>query len=105
LPSTSEILPTAYLEAWSLGKPVIAGLAHGVPEFVEGNQAGLCVSHQPGEVAEAIVKLLSAPEIGQQYAAAGKKLVESQYSREAITGALEQLYTELLSPKKNLCDC
>jgi phosphatidyl-myo-inositol dimannoside synthase len=105
LPSTSEILPTAYLEAWSLGKPVIAGLAHGVPELVEGNQAGLCVSHNPGDVAEAIVKLLSAPEIAQQYAAAGKKLVESRYSCEAVTGALEQLYTELLSPKNHLCDC
>ena len=104
LPSTSEILPTVYLEAWSLGKPVIAGVAHGVPELVEGNQAGLCALRQPEDVANAVSTLLSDPGIAREYAESGRKLVETRYSTESISRALEQLYFELTSPKESLCD-
>jgi phosphatidyl-myo-inositol dimannoside synthase len=100
LPSISEILPTVYLEAWSLGKPVIAGMARGVPELVEGNNAGLCVSHEPTEIAEAVIRLLRNPEQAKAYGQAGKKLVEKQYSIEAVAGALEQLYSDLASTKR-----
>lgn len=104
LPSVSEILPTVYLEAWSLGKPVIAGMAHGVPELVEGNQAGLCASQEPDEVANAINKLLSDPELAKRYAESGCRLVETYYSAEAVSNAHERLYFELASPKQSLCE-
>jgi glycosyltransferase involved in cell wall biosynthesis len=104
LPSMSEILPTVYLEAWSLGKPVIAGMAHGVPELVEGNQGGLCASHQPEDVAKAISKLLSNPGMAREYAESGKRLVATQFSSESVSRAVERLYVELVSPEESLCD-
>ena len=100
LPSLSEILPTVYLEAWSLGKPVIAGMARGVPELVEGNCAGLSVSQDPSKIGEAIMRLLGNPEQARAYGQAGKTLVEKQYSVTAVAGALEQLYTRLATTKR-----
>lgn len=98
LPSTSEILPTVYLEAWSLGKPVIAGMAPGVPELVEGNHAGLCASHETGDVAEAISALIGDPGMAREYAESGRTLVEAKYSSESVSLALEELYFDLTSP-------
>jgi glycosyltransferase involved in cell wall biosynthesis len=99
VPSVSEILPTVYLEAWSLGKPVIAGTAPGIPQLVEDNQAGLCVPQQPETIAEAIIGLLQNPKQAQAYAKSGKKLVEKLYSNEAVASALEKVYWGLTSAK------
>jgi glycosyltransferase involved in cell wall biosynthesis len=95
MPSLSEILPTVYLEAWSLGKPVVGGLAHGLPELVEGNGAGLVVGQKPEDVAAALNRLLADDELRQRFGAAGRCLVERRYSVVAVTGALESLYSEL----------
>src|SRR5258708_201428 len=103
LPSTSEILPTVYLEAWSLGKPVIAGMAHGVPELVEGNRAGLCASHVPGDVAEAINTLLVNPAMAREFAESGRTLVETRDSTESVSRALEGLYSQLTASQETLC--
>src|SRR5262249_53823016 len=59
MPSMSEILPTVYLEAWSYGKPVVGGHARGLPELVEGNEAGIAVSQAAEDVATALKALLS----------------------------------------------
>jgi glycosyltransferase involved in cell wall biosynthesis len=101
VPSTTEILPTVYLEAWSLGKPVIAGMAPGISELVEGNQAGICVPQQPEEIAQKIIGLLENPGRARAYGYAGKKLVEQRYSRVAVASALEEIYSRLNHKKKD----
>lgn len=100
MPSLSEILPTVYLEAWSLGKPVIGGLAHGLPELVEGNGAGLAVGQKPEELAVALCRLLADHELRQRFGVAGLRLVENRYSMAVVTGALESLYTELANRRR-----
>jgi glycosyltransferase involved in cell wall biosynthesis len=96
----SEVLPTVYLEAWSLGKPVVAGMAHGIPELVEGNQAGVCVAQDAEKIAEAIVNLLTNPGRAAMYSESGRKLVEEKYSTEAVAGALGEVYASLISLKE-----
>ena len=95
VPSMTEILPTVYLEAWSLGKPVIAGMAEGIPELVEANRAGLCVPQEPERIARAITGLLEDREQGEKFGEAGRKLVAQRYSTAAIADAHEQIYAEL----------
>ncbi|WP_231723990.1 glycosyltransferase family 4 protein [Chthonomonas calidirosea] len=102
MPSLSEILPTVYLEAWSYGKPVVGGMAHGLPELVEGNCAGLNVSQKPPEVAEAIIKLLANPELRTRFGENGRQLVCQKYSVAAVTQALLTLYSSLLESRETV---
>ncbi|HZO87539.1 MAG TPA: glycosyltransferase family 4 protein [Chthonomonadaceae bacterium] len=95
MPSLSEILPTVYLEAWSLGKPVVGGRAEGLPELVEGNGAGLAVGQQPEEIAAALLRLLRDSELRRCLGERGKALVARSYSVPAVTGALLALYRRL----------
>lgn len=92
MPSTSEILPTVYLEAWSLGKPVIGGTAHGLRELVEGNRAGVCSEQAPVELASALTRMLNDARLRSEYGANGRDLVARRYSVEAVVGQLEELY-------------
>ena len=92
MPSMSEILPTVYLEAWSLGKPVVGGRAHGLPELIEGNEAGLAVEQNGAAVAAAIISVLTNTEMAQRYGANGKALVAAKYSVPAVTSQLLHLY-------------
>jgi glycosyltransferase involved in cell wall biosynthesis len=92
MPSMSEILPTVYLEAWSLGKPVVGGRAHGLPELIEGNEAGLAAEQNGAAVAAAIIRILTNAEIAERYGANGKALVAAKYSVGAVTSQLLQLY-------------
>jgi len=94
MPSLSEILPTVYLEAWSYGKPVVGGLAHGLPELVEGNGAGVCVGQKPEDVATALGLLLSDEPLRTDLGAKGKALVERKYTVEAVSAALLSVYEE-----------
>ena len=92
MPSMSEILPTVYLEAWSYGKPVIGGLAHGLPELVEGNGGGLAVGQEGTVVAAAILALLTDPGHRRRMGEAGRRLVEQRYAVPAVTSQLLSLY-------------
>lgn len=96
MPSLSEILPTVYLEAWSHGKPVIGGRAHGLPELVEGNGAGFAAGQEPSEVADRLSRLLAEPELRARLGRAGRELVERNYTVDAVAGSLERLYTALI---------
>lgn len=95
MPSTSEILPTVYLEAWSYGKAVVGGKADGLPELVEGNGAGVTVSQSSEEIAAALVDLLLDPQQREVLGQRGKALVQQRYTQEAVVGSLEALYENL----------
>ena len=92
MPSMSEILPTVYLEAWSLGKPVVGGRAHGLPELIEGNDAGVAAEQNGSAVADAIIRVLKNVDIAARYGANGAVLVAAKYSVRAVTTQLLQLY-------------
>jgi glycosyltransferase involved in cell wall biosynthesis len=92
MPSVSEILPTVYLEAWSMGKAVVGGLAHGVPELIAGAGGGIASGQEPAQLADAILSLLRDPQRCQAVGAAGRSLVEQKYSPRAICDTLMNLY-------------
>jgi phosphatidylinositol alpha-1,6-mannosyltransferase len=92
MPSMSEILPTVYLEAWTYGKPVVGGRAHGLPELVEGNGGGVCVGQDGPAVAAALVGLLSDADRRRQMGKAGRQLVERRYAVRAVSDQLVGLY-------------
>jgi phosphatidyl-myo-inositol dimannoside synthase len=95
MPSMSEILPTVYLEAWSLGKAIVGGHAEGLPELIEGNHAGIAVSQNTDEIATALLKILQNSELYQEFGRSGQKMVEERYSVPAVVHQLFSLYTAL----------
>ncbi len=99
MPSVSEILPTVYLEAWSLGKPVVGGMARGLPELVEGGGGGVCVSPEGAAVADALLDLLQNPDRRRQFGARGQALVAEKYSVTGVTNQLETLYRTLIAAR------
>lgn len=102
MPSMSEILPTVYLEAWSLGKPVVGGQAHGLPELVEGNGGGFNAAQTGDAVAEALVHLLLDSELRQSCGTRGKALVAQKYATAAVAKQLLELYGELIDRKEKM---
>lgn len=77
LPSHTEGLPNAVLEAMAAGLPVIATAVGGVPEIVTDGRTGLLVRpHAPDELAMAIARLSADPRLRSRLGAAGRSVAE-----------------------------
>jgi glycosyltransferase involved in cell wall biosynthesis len=86
------------LEALSYRKPVVASKVGGIPEIIKDGKTGFLFS--PGnsqELAEAIVRLLNNPVFGEDLGANGRRLVEAQFSFEAVGSRCLEIYKKVLS--------
>ena len=93
LPSRSEGLPLALLEAMFAGRPVIASAVGGIPEVVRHNQeALLCEPDSPDDLASALSSLLREPDLRERLGTAGRDLAKQRYSPEAMVSAYETVY-------------
>lgn len=92
LPSFSEGLPMAVLEAWSWGTPVLMTRACNLPEgFVAG--AAIEISTEPKELARRILDYMAMSlEEHHAMSAAGRRLVETKFQSRAVARDLERLY-------------
>jgi glycosyltransferase involved in cell wall biosynthesis len=100
LPSWSEGLPLAVLEAMACGKPVVATPVGGVGRaVVEGVTGVLVPPGEPATLAGAISRLLVDPVAASRMGAEGRRRAESRYSLERFTRSVEQLYESLLSKR------
>lgn len=92
LPSYSEGLPMAVLEAWSWGTPVLMTRACNLPEgFREG--AAIEISTDPDILARNILDFIGMDALDRRkMALAGRKLVDSQYHSHTVARDLERLY-------------
>lgn len=92
VPSLAESLPYVVLEAAAAFRPVIATNVGGIPEIF-GAQAGRLVP--PGDVSAlmgAMQTALDAPEALARESAILRERVQAQFSVDAMTSAIEQLY-------------
>jgi glycosyltransferase involved in cell wall biosynthesis len=98
LPSDTEGLSNALLEAMASGLPVVATRVGGAVELVEQERAGWIVP--PGDVdalATALIKILENPDRARQMGAFARGLVERRYSLKATAERLVSLYRRLAS--------
>lgn len=93
LPSLSEGLPMALLEAMSMEVPVIATDVGGISRVVKDRQTGLLVpAGDPGAIVNSINELLGNGAKRAQLAASGKELVLQDYSLEKMCEKYERLF-------------
>jgi glycosyltransferase involved in cell wall biosynthesis len=96
LPSLSEGLPTAVLEAMAAGTPVVASAVGGLPELIVDRVNGRLVP--PGKVpplVQALTDLLASPEEGRRLAATAQTRLDP-YQPDRVVTAYEELYARVL---------
>ncbi|MBX5468682.1 MAG: glycosyltransferase family 4 protein [Thermoleophilaceae bacterium] len=95
LPSLSEGLPMALLEAMALGKAVVATRAGGVPEVVSDGVDGLLVEPgDPAALAAAVARLASDPELRRRLGEGARQRAE-RLSDHDVADRLDALYRRL----------
>ena len=96
LPSESEGMPNALLEAMASGLPAIATAVGGVPEVIEHNVTGLMVPPcDPAALSKAILALLNNEDLRHRLARAGRERVVRHFSFDRLMSVLNTLYAEL----------
>lgn len=102
LPSLSEGLPNAVLEAMACSNPVVATAVNGVVEVVEHEKTGLLIPPaDPERLATAVIELLSSPERLKQMGRNGRERVAKFFSVEQQISKFEMLYQSLYEQKVN----
>jgi len=93
LPSRTEALPYAILEAGFVGKPIIATSVGGVPEILHDMQNGILIHpRNPKEIAEAIMYLLDRPEKMEEFGQEIKKTIGTFFSLEKMLSETISVY-------------
>lgn len=102
LPSFSENMPVAIMEAMALGRPVISTYIAGIPELVRPGKTGWLVPSSDAEsLADAMKEAIEAPvDRLMAMGAAGHNYILDQHDAAKEAGKLEQLFR---SAARKLC--
>lgn len=85
-----------FLEAMAAARPVIATRVSAVPEVVDHNVSGLLVPpRDPRALAEAMLVLLSDPNLARRMGQAGLARLRSRFTEERMIDEIENLYLQL----------
>jgi glycosyltransferase involved in cell wall biosynthesis len=100
LSSLLEGLPTVLVEAMACGAPVVSTRCPSGPEEIitDGVNGLLVPPADPDALAEAIIKVLTNPEMARKMALAGKQRAED-FRVEKIVRQYEQLFESVLEEK------
>lgn len=93
LPSISEGLPLALLEAMLAGKPAVASSVGGVPEAVKHDETGLLVPpSRPDALSRALERLLDEPALQMRLGSAARSEAARRFTVNAMVDAYLNLY-------------
>ncbi|HEU5141806.1 MAG TPA: glycosyltransferase family 4 protein [Solirubrobacterales bacterium] len=95
LPSISEGMPVALLEAMASGMAIVATTVGGVPELLEdGVDAALVPPGQPNQLVDAVAGLAADPERRARFGRAAAERAR-RLADEDVYGRLDRIYAEL----------
>ena len=96
LPSMSEGLPLAAVEALAAARPIVATEVGGTPEVVQNDQTGLLVPPgNPAALAEAMDRVLSDPGLALRLGTSGRTFVERHFDVRTQVERTVALYRDL----------
>ena len=95
MPSRSEGLPMALMEAMAYGLPVVASRVGGIPEVLDDGVEGLLVPvEQPAALAEALCRLAGDGELRRAMGAAARGRIE-RIDDDEVAGGLIRIYARI----------
>lgn len=98
IPSRQESFGVTAVEGAACGLPVIASRVGGLPEVVVERETGLLVpAEDVAALAEAMERLLLAPEERKRLGVAGRAFVLERYDWEKNVTQMERVYARLLN--------
>jgi len=103
LPSRSEGLANALLEAMSTGLACIASTIPGMGDVIQHGQDGLLVPPgEPERLADSIVALFEDSEKRSEFGRRARRNIIDEYSIDAVADKYASLYTRLLGPAEKI---
>ena len=96
-PTDGESFGRVIVEAMAAAKPVVGVRAGGVGEIVIDNESGLLANpDDPADLARCITRIICDGELRRRLAAAGRLRVERDFTIEAHTDRVAQVYEQVL---------
>ena len=97
MPSRSDAFGISFLEAWSMGKPVIGARIGATPEVIRENTDGLLVEFDnPKDIAQKVIFLLKNNKVRKRYGSAGQLKVSQKYTWDIVAKETHYTYQNLL---------
>jgi len=98
LPSVSEGMPIAIMEAMAFGLPVVATAVDGTPEVVFNGETGILVPpRSPARLAQALAALIEDAALRKKLGENGRARVEREFTDRAMARRVDELYRGLLA--------
>lgn len=93
-----EGLSNVIMEYCALGKPVVATNLGGNPEIIEHGLSGILIdSHDPHEISDAVIRLLSSKDLRERLGMRAKQIIEENFSLPQMISRYALLYESLVS--------
>jgi glycosyltransferase involved in cell wall biosynthesis len=97
IPSLTESLPLALLEAMAAGKPIISTNVGGIPEIIKNYKTGILVKPKDcNDTANAIIYMIKNKKQMNFMGNNAKALVSENFSTDKFVGKTEELYSRLI---------
>jgi glycosyltransferase involved in cell wall biosynthesis len=100
LPSLSEGIPMALLEAMAASRAVVASRVGGIPEIVEDGFEGFLVEPMDvNSLAGRCRRLIESPEVARKMGEQARTRVERDFSATTMADRVASIYKELVTPQ------
>jgi glycosyltransferase involved in cell wall biosynthesis len=100
LPSRTESMPNAVLEAMAAGLPVVASAVGGVPEVIAHGRTGLlCEPADAQALADHLCLLMDDPSLAGRLGEAARREAQTRYSIDSMVAAFDSLYRRELNAR------
>lgn len=97
LPSLTEALSNSLMEAMSCGCACVASRVGGNPELIDDGRTGLLFrAGDAGDLAKQLIRLVSDEPLRNQFRTAARQRIVQDFSLEAATTRLEEIYRSRL---------
>jgi glycosyltransferase involved in cell wall biosynthesis len=97
MPSTNDAFGMTYLEAWSIGKPVIGGKNTSAEDIIQNGSDGFLVQiNNISDLGARLSALAQNPELAARMGQAGKDRVEKEFNPERMSSLFGEAVAESL---------